>query len=194
MRVSWPGAWPDSSAPMPESDFDELPGDGWYEIVDGELQARPPAGYGHQSVVSELCGLLWSAAPAGWRHIRSQTLVRLPTGDIWAPDVSVMRPGTGPVRDKINIADLALAVEIVSERTTENDHIIKPRGYAEHGVDAFWRVERAPSGCPIFVVHTNPDPELRSYQDIHLVRPGERYEVTAPFSFTIDAAAMRVAS
>jgi Uma2 family endonuclease len=186
------GTWPGGRVRFTEAEFDDLPGHDRYryEIIDGELHAMAPAGDEHQSIGAALYVLLRQAAPDGWKRARIDTWSRLPTGDLWAPDVFVPRPGTLPVDDKWNVVDLALTVEIVSSSTVENDLVRKPAAYARCGVDAYWRIDRDERGWPVFHVHTLPDSKHGSYHEVRTVTADERYQVDVPFPFTIDAAAI----
>lgn len=43
--------------------------------------------------------------------------------------------------DLLSPDEIALAVEVVSESSVDEDRHIKPRRYASHGIPEYWRVE-----------------------------------------------------
>lgn len=123
----------------------ELPDDGnRYECIDGELLVTPSPRGLHQVAVREVAfalhdylrgqkvgELLWSPADI---ELQPTTLVQ--------PDVFVSRSHDGSrVRDWKDIANLLLAVEVLSPSTARYDRVVKRNFYQRAGVEQYWIVD-----------------------------------------------------
>lgn len=107
---------------MDVADFLDWPGDGTsvrYELIDGELRAMAPGSDAHNTIISNLAGLIWQhlrktrpgcrvvSAPGIQPHVRSEWNFRIPdlgvtcspshAGEIMTPDpvllIEVLSPG-----------------------------------------------------------------------------------------------------
>ncbi|MFI1109747.1 Uma2 family endonuclease [Streptomyces physcomitrii] len=78
-----------------------------------------------------------------------------------------------------------MAVEITSYDgdTDRRDRHEKPKAYAAAGIPVYLLVDR--DACAL-VVHTNPDPDLGHYADIHRAPFGEQVTLPDPVGLTLD--------
>lgn len=121
-----------------------LPDDGKrYELIDGELLVSPSPSRVHQRVAAELHLAL---SPWARRHgfevcIAPSEIVFSPTRAL-QPDLFVVPYVNGTwIRDARDLAQLVLAVEVVSPSTARQDRVIKKRVFMEHGVAEYWIVD-----------------------------------------------------
>lgn len=131
------------------ADLADLPEDGRYEVIDGNLLVTPPPSPWHQRVGSELLVRLSIACPPEWKAVY-ETYVAYGEGDGRVPDLLVVRASAS--RDRAlayEPGDLGLVVEIVSPSSRRTDRLAKPAEYAELGIPLMWRVELEPD----LVVH-----------------------------------------
>ena len=127
--------------------LDALPDDGnRYEIIDGELFVTPsPAGV-HQFVVLALAARLRAYVHAGSvaRVVISPSDVRRPDRkrNRVQPDVFVikLRDGRYPP-DPFELADVLLAIEVVSPGNPQYDYQTKRVLYLGSGVPEYWIVD-----------------------------------------------------
>lgn len=115
-----------------------------YELSpEGALSVMPPPDSEHAAVASRL--LVWFAM-AGWsaEQLLQAAGVRLPGPDGDGgriPDLTVWaRPQPRSVW--LELADLLVAVEIVSPGSAAMDEVVKTREYARAGIPRYWMVER----------------------------------------------------
>jgi Uma2 family endonuclease len=163
-------------------DLTRLPDDGRrYEILDGSLLVSPAPAFWHQVVCAWLLATLTKSAPTDHVVIPgANLLLPAPPTRLFVPDVLAVYPPPGlDMDDHLTLPpDLVpLAAEVVSRSSVTMDRITKPALYAEAGVGHFWRVERGPDGPTVHVFALSGG----AYKRIHLVRPGERVEVDAPW-------------
>jgi Uma2 family endonuclease len=168
-------------------DLTRLPDDGRrYEILDGSLLVSPAPASWHQFVCAWLLATLTKSAPTD--HIvlpGANLLLPAPLTRLFIPDVLVVHtpPGFWDKDDHLTLPpDLVpLTAEVVSRSSVTMDRIMKPALYAEAGVGHFWRVENGPDGPTVHVFALGGG----AYKRVHLVRPGERVEVDAPWPIHI---------
>jgi Uma2 family endonuclease len=125
-----------------------------YELSKGALTIMPPADDDHNAIVSELSFWLISGG-YGPRTVLANCGLRTSRDDGGigrSPDLLVRTDtGTGGRTVWLDPADVLLVVEVVSVGSEDLDRVIKPKEYAEAGVDYFWRVER--DGAPMVQMH-----------------------------------------
>src|SRR5688572_31228174 len=117
-----------------------------YELLHGRVVAMPPAGYPHGEVEVRIVRHLGDAADAAGARVfgPSQGFV-LPTGDVLAPDASVITAERWrevvPERGKFLRAVPDLVVEVLSPSTEHRDRGEKKSIYARNGVREYWLVD-----------------------------------------------------
>lgn len=127
--------------------LDALPDDGQrYEIIDGELFVTPSPGEGHQDVVGLLYARLldYLARSDVGKAVSSPSDVRRGdrTRNRLQPDVYVVRRENGKRPPyPYDLADLLLAVEVLSPSTARTDHHRKRTTYLTSGVAEYWVVD-----------------------------------------------------
>lgn len=136
------------------ADLGDLPDDAQrYELVDGGLVVTPAPSQHHQDLGNDICELLRSAAPPGWR-VRTEYLLPFAQDTQRIPDVVVFRWPLQQPRDDthspLGPPDVGLIVEVVSPSTRRTDRFAKPGEYADAGIGLFWRLETEPE----LVLHT----------------------------------------
>ena len=128
---------------------DDLPDDdGRYEIVDGTLLVSPPPALRHSVAAAALSHLLRPRLPDGFGVV-TEPGVHFGVRDYRQPDLVVYDRGALG-RDRLEPADVLLAVEIVSPSSVSTDRVTKPAQYAAAGIPHFWRLELDPL---LLVVH-----------------------------------------
>jgi Uma2 family endonuclease len=136
-----------ASRPATEADLRAMPHDGYrYELVDGEIRRMSPAGWRHGGVCFALGGRLREFVKARkLGHVAgSDTGVRLPDGNVRAPDVCFVATGRfegdkGPVGFSPIVPDLA--VEVLSPDDRPRAILDKVGEYLEAGVRLVWVID-----------------------------------------------------
>ncbi|MGA4841293.1 Uma2 family endonuclease [Streptomyces sp. G45] len=121
-----------------------------WHLVDGKIVVRGVAKWWHQQVRDELCFRLKLAKRAPYA-VNSEQPVLFDEQNVPKPDVIVFDK-TGldiETLDCIPVANVALAVEIVSPGSRKDDRFLKPGMYAEAGIASYWRVERGEDSVPV---------------------------------------------
>lgn len=171
-------AWSEEDlASFPESPCRE-------ELIDGVMIVNPPPATPHQMASSELWASLRAAAPVGFTVIEAVG-VRLSGGSLLIPDLVVVRL---PPRDAWSIgvhrvADVALAVELVSPGSHSLDRLTKPALYAQAGIPNFWRVE-LDQGPLVLGYRLSGE----NYVEAATGRPGKPFTLAEPFPISFDPA------
>jgi Uma2 family endonuclease len=115
-----------------------------YELSpEGALSVMPPPDSEHAAIASRL--LVWLAV-AGWpaEQILQAVGIRIPgpTGDGGRiPDLTLWS-APQPPGVWLPLADLLLAVEIVSPSSAAMDGVVKAHEYAAAGIPRYWLIER----------------------------------------------------
>ena len=138
-------AMPETTGGWTVAMLDALPDDGQrHEIIDGALYVTPAPRVRHQHVVTRLaatllpyveheCGALVLVAPTDVRK-GERTSVQ--------PDVLAVRlDEIGRVAQPIQLRDLLLSIEVLSERTARVDRRDKRWLYQREGVGEYWIVD-----------------------------------------------------
>ncbi|MEU8890728.1 Uma2 family endonuclease [Streptomyces sp. NPDC048442] len=157
------------------------------ELIDGSLVFMSPQTYFHMVTLRVLENALWSQVPEEWRVVREMT-TKLAKRDRPEPDLMLVREEgfTGPSQTWYAPEHLLLAVEIVSEESTERDRETKPRKYAAAGIPHFWRVEEN-HGLPVVYVY-ELDPATHAYGAAGIFH--DRLKLSVPFPVDIDLTAV----
>lgn len=144
-RAAYPMAMPASAGNWTVAMLEALPDDGQrYEIIDGELYVTPSPRVRHQHVVAELVALLvpYVKRAGGAIVLMSPSDVRKGDRTSVQPDVFVVRlSDEGRVAVPINVRDLFLAIEVLSDRTARTDRQDKRWLYQGEEVAEYWIVD-----------------------------------------------------
>ncbi len=125
-------------------DYQQLPDDKRYELVEGELYLVPSPTLCHQRVSRQLEMALWT-------YVRQNALgeIYYAPCDVVLSEISVVQPDLLFVsKERLGILTEAnvqgapdLVVEILSPSTGQRDLGIKRKLYARHGVREYWIVD-----------------------------------------------------
>jgi Uma2 family endonuclease len=180
VRAAPSRAWGAPRGPWTEPDLRALPGDHRYEIVDGCLHATPPPTAAHDRLVDEIVAALRGTAPPGWRPAAG---IGVCLGESYlVPDGTVLRPGSPADPDWASAVDVALVVEIESPHTRRFDRSLKAIGYAEAGIESYWRVECTAHGP---VAHLYAQPAGGHYRQHRSVQPGRCVTAELPYAVQV---------
>lgn len=129
------------------ADYEALPDDQDYEIIDGVLYVAPSPFYGHQTILFQLARWIADHADASGlgQVVLDADLIVDDRGTYLSPDIMFFTPEqyaqTKP--DGKNSVIPELIVEILSESTLRRDQIVKRDAYAKLGVPHYWIVGRS---------------------------------------------------
>ncbi len=153
-------------------DYQQLPDDKRYELVEGELYLVPSPTLYHQRVSRQL-------EMALWMYIGQNALGEIYDApcDVVFSELSVVQPDLLFVsKERLNILTEAnvqgapdLVVEILSPSTGQRDLGIKRKLYAKHGVREYWIV----------------DPEAKTVEVLTWTEGGYRTEAVVPKTETL---------
>ena len=131
-------------------EYDALPENSRRELVDGVIRMMATPTPFHQDVANALRNALSRARPDDLR-VTGEVEIRLAGSLRRNPDaVVVWADGYDRRVPRLLPPQVVLAVEVVSPGSESTDREVKPREYAEAGIEHFWRVEIEPR----IVVHT----------------------------------------
>lgn len=149
------------------------------ELLDGVIHVVPSPTLGHQEVSFLLCAWLRRHAPP---HLRASYGVGVAVGirTTYEPDVLLYRAGASRDHHYLTPEEVLLVVEVVSAGTKRRDRITKPAGYAEAGVQHYWRVEQDPLHVYAYLL------EGGAYQLV--ADSAEQLELSEPFPLTLPLA------
>ncbi len=159
-----------------------------WELVDGVVvvRGRPPVW--HSMVRSGIERRLQECVREPFFAL-SEQCVLIDEFNPPVPDVIVFDTrGLDDTAKHIPVAQVVLAVEVVSEGSRQDDRVRKPALYASAGIPCYWRVERGEDGLPeVHEYWLNPD---RGEYIPRPVRPchTDKLETDQPYPVTIDLA------
>ena len=131
-------------------EYDALPENSRRELVDGVIHMMATPSFWHQQVAEALRGALRRVKPPDLK-VSGEVEIRLRGRLRRNPDAMVVRAeGFDRRACRALPEQVVLAVEVVSPGSESTDREVKPREYAEAGIEHFWRVEIEPR----IVVHT----------------------------------------
>ncbi|MFE9648426.1 Uma2 family endonuclease [Streptomyces sp. NPDC006365] len=118
----------------------ELPFD--WELVDGVIVARGQTNVWHNEVRDGIGDALKAARVSPYR-VLTEECVMVDDQNVSKPDVIVYDPRELNLfeADCIPVAKLALAIEVVSPGSRQDDRVRKPALFATAKVPCYWRVE-----------------------------------------------------
>jgi Uma2 family endonuclease len=166
-------------------DLERLPEGSRVEVIDGSLIVNPAPLATHQRIARRLATQLEPQLPPEWQvEMEVDVMLAADPLDYVAPDVVVFSSAfdgnTRPIPGK----DVALVVEVVSMGSRRYDRALKPVVYAQAGIPHYWRIEGAPVGAPVTVVHVFSGPTLEGYST-ERVYEGRLVEAD-PFPLEVD--------
>jgi Uma2 family endonuclease len=146
-------------------DLYEVTGEGLHELIDGEIVAMPPAGYGHGKVSAKIAGSLFDYVRrhgAGDVVVNGGFVLELPYDPdrTRGPDVAFVstRRSAGVVPNKFFHGAPDLAVEVISEWERSEETQQRVRDYLEAGAQAVWII--APEARTATVYHADGSARL----------------------------------
>ncbi len=133
------------------------------ELIRGEIVEMSPIGRRHKAFVGNLAQLL-IVRLAGRAIVSVQSSIVLADDTEPQPDISVLRRGPVPFKERDAWAkDVLLLIE-VADSSLAYDRSTKLRLYAEAGIPEYWVVDCAAEAIE---VHRRPGPE--GYRDVSRV-------------------------
>ncbi|MBY8870028.1 Uma2 family endonuclease [Streptomyces sennicomposti] len=155
------------------------------ELIDGSLAFASPQRYFHSIVIDLLVAGLRRTAPPKLKVVREMTVV-LDRRNGPEPDISVVRAEaiTGRDQTRFDVADVLLAVEVVSPDSEARDHDTKPHKYAAAGIPHFWLVEMSGSDHHPVVRTYELDPLTKAYSLTGTHR--DRLKADVPYDMDVD--------
>lgn len=155
------------------------------ELVDGRLVVTPAPDVKHQRAGGRLVRILDDAVAAEGMEAVTAVGVRVSEHFGYIPDVVVTTEQVETV--SVDVANVALVVEVVSPSTENSDRLEKPATLAAAGVPAYWRVELDVADGPVIHCHRLND---GVYSDAATLTPGnqEPVLVVGTISVTFDPA------
>jgi Uma2 family endonuclease len=133
------------------------------ELIRGEIVQMAPIGPRHSAFVDNLARLLIRRLPDEV-IVRVQGQIALADDTEPQPDLTVLRRGTVPYKDRDAWAEDAVLVIEVADSSLAYDRTTKRRLYAEAGIPEYWVVDCA---AETIEVHRGPGPD--GYRDVRLV-------------------------
>jgi Uma2 family endonuclease len=132
------------SGRLTAADLTDEPQDGRIrELHDGVVQLLPVPDEDHAWHV-RLCDLVLSVGAPSDVDIMQNVGVHAGEGNLYVPDIAVVRKGT-PFHDNgYDPSGVLLVVEVISPETLVADRLTKPWHYAETGIPYFWRIDQGP--------------------------------------------------
>ncbi|MBH0776230.1 Uma2 family endonuclease [Nocardia bovistercoris] len=176
------------------ADLDHMPEDGLrYEVLNGQLVVNAAPKPRHQRLVNWLDRTLYTLVPAD--HEVMTGVGVLIGQDEPIPDLIVLTGEVPPDARGIPVAQVVLAVEVVSASTTLQDRMVKPTLYADAGIPHYWRFEINPfngqlPGEPLPVLFAHTLGPSGAYELTHRVPAGQAATLHAPFPLTLDPATL----
>lgn len=155
------------------------------ELIDGSLVFVGPQRDFHSIVIDLLVTGLRRTVPAKMKIRREMTVV-LDRRNGPEPDICVVRAEAVTSREQTRfpVADVLLAVEVVSPDSEARDHDTKPHKYAAAGIPHFWLVEMSGSDQHPVVRTYELDPLTKTYALTGTHR--DRLKLDVPYDIDID--------
>ena len=127
------------------------------ELIDGSLVFVSPQKDFHLLIMDVIVMRLRQCVPAGFRVRREQAIL---LGDRQRPepDIFVIRQAKTDLEQTTYLpAQVSLVVEVESPDSKLRDRRMKPKLYAEAGIEHFWRVENQSGKAVVFTYELAPD-------------------------------------
>ncbi|MEU5219055.1 Uma2 family endonuclease [Streptomyces sp. NPDC020807] len=159
------------------------------EMIDGSLVFVSPQRRFHSAMIFLLRTGLRAAVPPEWK-VDSEMAVVIDRRNCPEPDVLVVRADavTSRTQTSYPVADVLLAIEVVSPDSESLDRDTKPHKYAAAGIEHFWLVEMEGEDDHAVVRVYELDPVAKTYTCTGMHR--DRLDISAPFPIDIDLTAI----
>ncbi|MBC3843889.1 Uma2 family endonuclease [Streptacidiphilus sp. 4-A2] len=156
------------------------------ELIDGSLVFVSPQRDFHSIVIDLLTAGLRRSVPEHLR-VRREMSVVLSERNCPEPDVLVVRAEGVTSREQTSyqVADVILAVEVVSPSSEVRDRERKPQLYAKAGIHHLWRVELGDDARPVVYVY-ELDESTHAYGLVGIHH--DRLKLGWPYAIDIDLA------
>lgn len=168
------------AGPWTESDYfalGETPGR--VELFDGSLLVSPSLDGRHQHVARRLAGALDDGAEAAGLFAYRAINVRLGPGRVFIPDLAVTPAEDGLV---VDAARIAIVGEVVSPQNAGLDRFLRPRIYAEAGIEWYLVVELEADTVTARLLRLADG----DYVEHAVAKDGETLTAQQPFAYEID--------
>jgi len=150
------------------------------ELHDGVVLVVPPPNDDHSWEVRTADRALSATAPDDV-YILQNVGVHVGLRRLYVPDLVVVYRDAAFHDNGYDPGGVLLAVEVVSPSSVTLDRITKPAVYAEQGIPFYWRIEAEPK---LFCHRL--DPATSTYALDRELAPGEKADLTEPWSLTVD--------
>ncbi|MFE0736098.1 Uma2 family endonuclease [Streptomyces sp. NPDC058855] len=159
------------------------------EMIDGSLVFVSPQRRFHSAMIFLLRSGLRASVPPDLR-VDSEMAVVIDARNCPEPDVLVVRKDAARSRTQTSypVADVLLAVEVVSPDSESRDRDTKPHKYAAAGIQHFWLVEMEGEDDHAVVRVYERDPVTKAYTCTGVHR--DRLKLSVPFALDIDLTAI----
>jgi Uma2 family endonuclease len=168
-------------------DYDDLqhaPDDGKrWELFDGEVYVTPSPNTRHQRVSKRLHRMLEAYFEGGGKgEVFAAPLdVILSKHDVVVPDLVVVTDPT-TISDRGVEGPPAIAIEILSPSSVENDRDLKAKRYAALGVEHFWIVDPKAKRLECYRLRDNRYERVLDAEGDEIVRHPDWPELTIPLA------------
>ncbi|MFE4590519.1 Uma2 family endonuclease [Streptomyces laurentii] len=155
------------------------------ELIDGSLVFVSPQRRFHNRMIRLLTNGLDAYVPST-HEVYNEMNVVIDRRNAPEPDVFIVHAEAvgGPTQTSFPVADVVLAVEVVSPESESRDRDTKPHKYAAAGIEHFWLVEmEGKEGHPVVRVYER-DPVTKVYTCTGVHR--DRLKLEVPFPLDID--------
>lgn len=159
------------------------------ELIGGRLLMSPTASFGHSLIVDRLIEALWDVKQSnGWALHPNLGLYSAATRDRMVPDLMVTTRDA-PLYDQSHVYGhgVLLAAEVISPGSAADDTGVKPNAYARAGVPIMLLIDPLPE-TPVVTLLAGPTGAR--YETRTVAPQGKTLDLPAPFSLTIDTAAL----
>ncbi|NUS10034.1 MAG: Uma2 family endonuclease [Streptomyces sp.] len=155
------------------------------QLIDGSLVFVSPQRKFHSLAIDLLVHRLRSLAPDHLRVRREMAVVISPR-TVPEPDVIVVNAeaDADEYQTRYDVADIVLAIEVVSPDSEARDRDYKPHKYAHAGIPHFWRVEMDERAQRPVVYVFELEPTTKTYVPTGIHR--NQFKVEVPYPITVD--------
>ncbi|MDQ7907103.1 Uma2 family endonuclease [Phytohabitans sp. ZYX-F-186] len=130
--------------------LESLPREYRYEVIEGRLiMAAAAMRAWHGRTLYRVLHLLTAQGLEAY----PETGLVVGPGEVYSPDVGVLRDPSAPQIAYHPAREFELVVEIVSPDSRTADRITKPLKYADAGIPEYWRVEEDDDGEAVVYQH-----------------------------------------
>ena len=151
--------------------------DGRFELIEGLIYKMMPVGPKHVYIVKKIENILESCLLDS-AVVFTQSPLKLGENNEPQPDILVVKPPLEAYQERLPTEDDVLLLIEVAHSTLAFDRSIKTAIYAELGILEYWVINLQEMQIE---VHRDPQQKKKCYQDIFIVKLGEK---VAPLAFS----------